>query len=480
MEGERPDCGPRRLPAAAFALSAALGAAFFLHARFVNDDALITVRYAENLARGNGLVYNAGEKFLGTTTPLWALVLAGASALGLDATAAATWIGVLAFGWTAAATTLLFRNRGAAWWTQTLAAALVATSPLLCTWAGSAMETSLSVALLATFLWLCEAKRWRAVGFLGGAMVLVRPDAGLVLVAAAAAEAWSARSFQALRRALPGFAVVVLPWLVGATLYYGTPLPNSGFAKRLQVEDWGTYLAALGPALWAVGPLLGLALVGFVASAMRDEPALPAGALAAVVAGMSVGGMPGCAWYMATPMYLVVVLAADGASLVASRLADVAGPLRTPASVAALVAPMLGHVSLPRAAHDLKIEQARIDRLHARVGDWLRDHAPAGASVGVDNIGYIGHRSGLRVVDMLGLIQPETAAAIGRGERDYALRHERPELVAMWVGRGNSWKYSPGEKWLADEGYKVVFEAPRDLDRPHPAYTVFSRVETRP
>src|SRR5215831_10599096 len=107
MDGERPDRGPRWIPVAAFVGAAALGAAFFLHVGFVNDDALITVRYAENLARGNGLVYDAGEKVLGTTTPLWALVLAGASKIGVDAVAAATWIGVLAFGWTAAATTLL-------------------------------------------------------------------------------------------------------------------------------------------------------------------------------------------------------------------------------------------------------------------------------------------------------------------------------------------------------------------------------------
>ena len=40
------------------------------------DDSYITFRYALNLASGFGFVYNVGEPVLGTTTPLWAMVLA--------------------------------------------------------------------------------------------------------------------------------------------------------------------------------------------------------------------------------------------------------------------------------------------------------------------------------------------------------------------------------------------------------------------
>lgn len=476
MEGESSAHGPRWLPAAAFAAAAALGGAYFLHTRFFNDDALITIRYAENLAHGNGLTYNAGERFLGTTTPLWALVLAAVAYAGIDAPAAATWIGVAAFGWTAAATVLVLRNRGAAGWTQALGASLVATSPVLLMWAGGGMETSLQVASIATFVWLFETSRWRALGFVGGAMVLVRPDAGLVLAAAAVLETWRTRSARTLVRVLPGFAIVVLPWIAGATLYFGSPLPNSGFAKRLQVEDWGTYAGALGRALWAVGPVLPAALVGFAVASRRAATALVPLALAATVLGMHFGGLPGCGWYLAAPMYLVLLLATEGASFAAERIAGASPVTGSLAACAALAAPLLGHALLPREAHDLKIAQSQIERCHGRVGTWLHDHAPRTATVGVDNIGYIGYRSGLFVVDMLGLVQPGTSAAIAAGERDYALRHHRPEMVAMWVGRGNTWKYAPPESWFADEGYRVVFEAPLYDGKPKPAYTVFSRI----
>jgi hypothetical protein len=40
------------------------------------DDAYITYRYALNIAHGHGFVYNPGEFVLGTTTPLYTLLLA--------------------------------------------------------------------------------------------------------------------------------------------------------------------------------------------------------------------------------------------------------------------------------------------------------------------------------------------------------------------------------------------------------------------
>jgi hypothetical protein len=48
------------------------------------DDAYITFRYARNLAEGNGLVYNIGERVMDTTTPFYSLLLGAASVLRLD------------------------------------------------------------------------------------------------------------------------------------------------------------------------------------------------------------------------------------------------------------------------------------------------------------------------------------------------------------------------------------------------------------
>src|SRR5437870_9145345 len=63
---------------------------------FVIDDAFISFRYAENLVRGYGLVYNPGERVEGYTNFLWVLLIAGFHALGADSLSAAKVLGALA------------------------------------------------------------------------------------------------------------------------------------------------------------------------------------------------------------------------------------------------------------------------------------------------------------------------------------------------------------------------------------------------
>src|SRR6185503_13331704 len=97
---------------------------------------------------------------------------------------------------------------------------------------------------------------------------------------------------------------------------------------------------------------------GGAASLLAPARLLPLVGAIAIAAGMHFGGMPGCGWYVPPVLYLVAVLA------VGARL--------------------------PGLAHATKTTQTNLERCHATVGRWLHDHAPEGASVGVDNIGYIG------------------------------------------------------------------------------------------
>lgn len=54
------------------------------------DDAWITYRIAGHIATGRGFDYNPGEHVLVTTAPLYALVLAGLTRLGLET----AWAGI--------------------------------------------------------------------------------------------------------------------------------------------------------------------------------------------------------------------------------------------------------------------------------------------------------------------------------------------------------------------------------------------------
>lgn len=53
-----------------------------LYAMNVFDDAFITFQHSENLATGDGMVFNRGERVLGTTAPLFAIFLAALGWIG--------------------------------------------------------------------------------------------------------------------------------------------------------------------------------------------------------------------------------------------------------------------------------------------------------------------------------------------------------------------------------------------------------------
>jgi hypothetical protein len=326
-----------------------------------------------------------------------------------------------------------------------------------------------------TFLWLFQTERLLLLGFLGGAMLLLRPDAGLFLAAGALLGCLRARSARPLLRVLPGFLAVTLPWIVAATLYYGSPLPNSGFAKRLQVADWGPFLERFGDHLLPLVVALPLALVGAVSRRRSPADLLPVACLVLFVAGMHLGSLPGCAWYMPPAMVLVLLLVAEGLGEVGARWSAGRRGMQAILLTSAVVA---ANFHLFETAREARRDQGWTDRLQGAVGDELARIAPHGSSVAVDNIGYIGYRSRLRVVDMMGLVSAGVVEHLAAGDLTYAIREHRPEFLAIWVGRGATPRYTPDSDWLRQNGYRNVFEARVTPDRPA-AYTIFSRVPLR-
>ena len=68
---------PRAILVAAACTALAAGLLAFFH--YIPDDAYIGFRYARNVARGDGFVFNAGERVEGYTNFLWLTLLVAAS-----------------------------------------------------------------------------------------------------------------------------------------------------------------------------------------------------------------------------------------------------------------------------------------------------------------------------------------------------------------------------------------------------------------
>ncbi|MGB9625718.1 MAG: hypothetical protein ACPMAQ_12750 [Phycisphaerae bacterium] len=226
------------MPYGVIAVLAAAAVGFVFWRAWVCDDAFITFRYVANCLAGYGPVFNVGERVQGFTHPLWfGLLLAGglvfdvyafAVAAGLALTAAA----VLALAW-------LVHGRNQATLVLIAAVGLLLASRSFVEFQTSGLETSLTnlLVLLLFAVVLRDARAAPATvsagltAWLCSLLLLTRPDH---LVICGPVLAWTC--VQVVRRParLRGFATAWVPliaWYGFAAVYYGTPLPNTAYAK---------------------------------------------------------------------------------------------------------------------------------------------------------------------------------------------------------------------------------------------------------
>ena len=194
---------------------------------YVFEDAYITYRYADNLATGKGLTFNPGERVLGTSTPLYALLLAALGFLGCDIPTVAALLYALAISLVALAGAAILRRFG-----HPNIAVLYA---LLVLWGCGmrlrffGMETMLHSLLLIVVVMAALDRRETLAGILLGLSFLVRYDA-FMMVATLFVLLWIANRRIPWRIYLTA-AVVVTPWLLFAQVYFGSVLPNTLGAK---------------------------------------------------------------------------------------------------------------------------------------------------------------------------------------------------------------------------------------------------------
>ena len=225
-------------------LAAGLASAVAL--AWVCDDSFISIRYADNLVHGHGLVYNAGERVEGYTNLLWTLILAAFIRAGASPVTGAEFLGVVAYAAVALCLTAWAwqRGRDAGRTFLPLAAALVLVSDDFHVWATGGLETMFFTYLALQALLLtrleCSTRRLPLLaGGLFGLLVLTRPD-GLLLAGAGAVSYWVRPGRLSWRRRLDSSlsllvpVAVVLGVLVPFKLaYYGDIFPTAFYSKSV-------------------------------------------------------------------------------------------------------------------------------------------------------------------------------------------------------------------------------------------------------
>jgi len=193
------------------------------------DDPFITFRYADNLRSGLGFVYNAGERVLSTTTPLYTLLLAGLGYIWSDLPHLSNLISSLSLGlggW--------FLYRVGQRWGNPLAglatAVLFPFSPLVISTFGA--ETCFYVMLILGAFALHAAEKFSEAMALAALATLTRPDGILVAVVLTMDSLFTHRRIP--QRPLLVFALLCAPWYLFSWIYFGSPLPATLAAKQHQ------------------------------------------------------------------------------------------------------------------------------------------------------------------------------------------------------------------------------------------------------
>jgi len=439
----------------ALACSAAVWLAFVRGTSMIYEDALITYRYAENLALGRGFVYNPGERVLGTTSPLYALLLAAPAAV-LGVARIPLISNVLALLAGLAGQAFLYAalvRAGAGARTALVALVLVAVQPAVLWSVGSGMETPLVFCLMAASLYASVAGRWHLAMLACGLLVVTRVDGVVWALVIAAAMGMSLRK-GAWKPVWPALAVA-LPWLAFSWLYFGSPLPHSVVAKLAIRPNAGhvDHVAWFGGAFWLNQPLhrLPAALVPWavfvvigagVVLASRLRRLAPLVVFPILFMGfLWIGHAPMFPWYMTPAAWCVAILAAIGLARAAAAAGGMAAmPARAVAwSVVALCAISTGWAIVRRdlrMAEYARIEQANETGLRRRAGEWLAERLSADASVAMEAVGYQGTYARRRIIDLAGLISPEVVAirresASNAETFDGVLRTLRPDAVVL-------------------------------------------------
>ena len=387
------------------------------------DDAYVTLRYAGNLIKGLGLVFNPGERVMGTTSPLLTFVLAtfgklfGPSHLELIA---------LTVGILASAGTLYFCERSLhaaglpapVRWTFL---SVMAFLPSFISNSASGMETPLVLFLMSISLFLFVQDRPMALSIAGFFLFLSRIDTGLWLLALAIELllAGRRRGIAELIRPLILFSGALFAWLIFLKMYFGSIVPQSVVGKAVShgafvLPDWNyvlTFLSAFVPAqrfgVW------GLAVIAAVFAALfpsaidlwrkfpKVRPVLYFFLL--YVGAFLAARAPLFSWYLIPPkwaFYLIAVYAIWHV-LSKARVSSVM-PLQ-PSYVMALIG-ILIFASGVRAVAVRRANSAD----SVAISKVIEESLPPSGTVFLEHIGLVGYRSGCYIYDSMGLVTPET------------------------------------------------------------------------
>jgi hypothetical protein len=414
----------------AWILAAGLAAAIaaveiVLFFRFTVDDALISLRFARNVATGLGLVYNPGDRVEGFSNPLLVLLEAAAFRAGWDGIIFSKALGLVAYAVILLLLLARVRRRasvdGGFAVLATAAVAIAGASFGLTFYATSGLETVPFGALLLALVLVSSARPTSVAPWLILILVALSRPEGLAYALVPALAAWLERRTEhgdGRRGIIAGLVISGLALcvcLAARWWYYGSLVPNTFYAKMPWTHDVGEStlwplrgLDDIADFSRAVSlPLLVVTLALGVPHRSLSRPAHLS--LATLAIGLLFQKWAGGDWMIGARFLVPLIPIAtliwiETLSRWAHRVTI--SPALTVAGVCVSLLTLLSHANDSLTflqTSDFRRAQMSGDVL-LPLGMWIHEHVPPEWTLVSGAIGAVGYYGECRIVDWQGLV----------------------------------------------------------------------------
>jgi arabinofuranosyltransferase len=378
------------------------------------DDPFITFRYGQNLVLGHGLVFNPGERILGSTAPGHILISALVYALfGQELTPSVmSLLGCV--GWTAQSVAAYFLLLTVVGKRRALVVAFALQLGAALSFKWVPFETNLVAALSLWAFVAAKHARFTLAAALAALASLVRPDALLVAALLGAVCIYEQRA-RALKP-LAVFLALFLPWVMFATAYYGSPLPQSLLTKfhRAAVLEYFAHMVRVTGetalpyarrAPWLV-PAWCAIVLGAVTLARRDRTLalLCLYAVLHAAAYLFLRPFVGHDWHLYPLQLSASLLTLGGFALLTQQArARLSRRLATEAFVVLVLAAVVRTSVMAATYRDDGWTGARHE-VYLRLARYMIDHCDPGEAFASVEVGTLAYYTHLRVYDMGGMV----------------------------------------------------------------------------
>lgn len=396
------------------------------------DDAYITYRYAENIADGKGFVYNLNNHILSTSTPLYAIILGFFSLFFENTSLTSHIIGITALIFTCILIFLIFKEQNKSI-VGLISIFFISIDPFIYLTYG--METLFYISLIVVSFFFYLTKKYNLTAIALALSCITRLD-GFILAVIILGHYFLEKRKIPVKPILL-FLIFYTPWFLFSIIYFGSPIPQTFFAKISQANlGWVSFWFYLTHQfLDRYIMFLPFFLFGLLHILRKNKSLMPILAWEiAYISLFSLFGLPKYFWYYVPLLPFLMIFSSLGIFEIAKKLqnfnnlSSFAFKSNIYILIMVLLSIFLATQIIELEGYDFEKNQNRIN-FYVQVGEWINENSPENSSLATFEIGLLGYYSKRTIVDLIGLLQPDITANMAKNNKLYPILEYEPDYI---------------------------------------------------